>query len=208
MTPAAQLDPAVSVALALQFATPPIVGLVVSSVNRLAFVPVMDIVTLVALVEPLFVNVTDNSADAVLMTTLPKLSVEVDRAIWFTPVPLSGTVCGLPGAVSVKLRLADSAPMTVGVYVTVTAHVAPDASVPPHVPPAGFVVKVKSDAFVPVEAIPEMVMDEPEPTQLPPLHEPLQTLTTPELVCVNVTLPSESDETSTEKMGLDEPEYI
>ena len=45
------------------------------------------------------------------------------------PVPLNVTVCGLPGALSVKVSVPVTAPAAVGVKTTFTVHVPPGASV-------------------------------------------------------------------------------
>lgn len=50
-----------------------------------------------------------------------------------TPVPDSGTVCGLLGALSVKVSVPASDPNTGGVKVTFTVHLAPAARVAPQV---------------------------------------------------------------------------
>jgi hypothetical protein len=50
-----------------------------------------------------------------------------------TPVPDSGTVCGLSGALSVNVRVPVSAPNTVGVKMTFTVHLAAAARIVPHV---------------------------------------------------------------------------
>ncbi len=66
-----------------------------------------------------------------------------------TPVPVSGTDCGLPGALSVKDKLADRAPAAAGVKVTLTVQCAAGASVAAQV----FAEITKSVAFVPVGAM-------------------------------------------------------
>ena len=48
-------------------------------------------------------------------------------------MPVNVTVCGLPGALSRKPRVPDRVPAAVGVNVTATVHVSPDASALPHV---------------------------------------------------------------------------
>ena len=50
-----------------------------------------------------------------------------------TPVPDSGTVCGLLGALSAKVSVPDSVPRFVGVKVILTLHFLLGASVAPHV---------------------------------------------------------------------------
>ena len=61
------------------------------------------------------------------------------------PVPDSATVCGLLGSLSVTLRVAVAAPVTVGVKVTLMPQFAPTASVAPQV-----VVCAKDDADAPL----------------------------------------------------------
>jgi len=51
------------------------------------------------------------------------------RAAWTTPAPENKAVCGLPGALSKTLRVADSFPMIVGVKVTTTVHSCPASNV-------------------------------------------------------------------------------
>ena len=47
------------------------------------------------------------------------------------PVPLNATVCGEPVALSVNVTAAERMPEAVGVKVTLTEQLAPDASVAP-----------------------------------------------------------------------------
>src|ERR1700690_1843674 len=49
----------------------------------------------------------------------------------YFPVPDSATLCGLPGALSVKFRLPVRSPVCVGVKVTLTMQLLPAASVLP-----------------------------------------------------------------------------
>ena len=51
----------------------------------------------------------------------------------YVPVPVSGTVRGLPLALSVTVTVPARAPVAVGVNVTLIMHVAPAASDVPHV---------------------------------------------------------------------------
>src|ERR671930_910466 len=50
------------------------------------------------------------------------------------PVPVSGTVCGLPGALSVRVNAADRVPESVGEKVIETLQLVPAASVRPEQP--------------------------------------------------------------------------
>lgn len=63
-----------------------------------------------------------------------------------SPVPLSGTVCGLFGALSVAVSVAVREPLAVGVNVTFTAQFVPPARLAPQVLPAS----AKSPLFAPV----------------------------------------------------------
>jgi hypothetical protein len=72
------------------------------------------------------------------------------------PVPESATACGLPEAESVKLRLAVRVPEALGLKTSVAVHAPPTESVAPHV----FPEITKSDAFVPITAMPLMVRAE------------------------------------------------
>jgi hypothetical protein len=79
---------------------------------------------------------------------LPKLTLvgenEMPGEPGESPVPLSGTVCGLPAASSATLTVADRAAATVGENVTLIVQFAPAASVEPQ----PFVCE-KSPGFVP-----------------------------------------------------------
>ena len=72
------------------------------------------------------------------------------------PVPVSGTVCGLPGASSATLTLADLAPVAVGLKVTPTPQLDPAFTVPaPNtqaVPVVGAPM-LKSPGLVPVRVM-------------------------------------------------------
>ena len=67
------------------------------------------------------------------------------------PVPVSATDCGLPAALSVKVRLALRAPFAPGVKVTLIVQELPAASV--LLPLGQVLVCAKSEAFVPVRAM-------------------------------------------------------
>jgi len=71
------------------------------------------------------------------------------------PVPLSGTLCGEVGSLSVMLRLADSAACVEGVKVTLIVQAEPAANVEPEL--GQVLVCEKSAAFVPVVAMLLMV---------------------------------------------------
>jgi len=65
------------------------------------------------------------------------------------PVPLSATICGLPKALSLKLRLAVRAAASWGRNVTLSVQEDPAVKVAPHV----FDEMAKSDALVPVMVV-------------------------------------------------------
>ena len=94
----------------------------------------------------------------------------------YLPVPDKATLCGLPGASSVKFRVPVRAPFWVGVKLTLTKQLAPAASVLPH-----FFFEVKeNNAKSPVVAMFEMFSVE-EPvlvtvTFFPPVVLPTRTL--------------------------------
>jgi hypothetical protein len=69
------------------------------------------------------------------------------------PVPVRGTLCGLPGALSANERLALRAPDPAGVNVTLTVQLAETPNVVPQV----FDETTKSEALVPVTVILEIV---------------------------------------------------
>lgn len=74
----------------------------------------------------------------------------------YLPVPDSATLCGLPGALSVKLRLPVRVPVCVGVKFTLTMQLLPAASVLPH-----FLADVnENNAKSPVVAMFEMFKTE------------------------------------------------
>ncbi len=60
------------------------------------------------------------------------------------PVPVRLTVCGLPAALSARLRDTESVPLMLGVNVTLMVQLAPTATLVPHV-----FVCAKSPLFVP-----------------------------------------------------------
>src|SRR6266851_1156733 len=65
---------------------------------------------------------------------------------WPVPVPVIGTVCGLPAALSVRMNVADRAPDVVGENVIDTLQLVPAASVTPEQPSLTW---VKSSGFAP-----------------------------------------------------------
>jgi hypothetical protein len=99
---------------------------------------------------PEFVRVTTWGAVLVPRDTVPKARLAGARfATGVSPVPLKGTFCVLPEALSENVRLALSAPIMLGANVTLAVQLAPAATVEPQV-----FVWLKSGAFVPVMVMP------------------------------------------------------
>src|SRR5713101_4368391 len=70
------------------------------------------------------------------------------------PVPLSGTVCGLPGALSLMVTVADLIPAAEGVKTTARLQLAPGARLPPaREQGAGSGAKAKSAVLGPLKAM-------------------------------------------------------
>jgi hypothetical protein len=116
------------------------------------FVPVKSIVLSVSVALPVFVTVVD-IAPLVTVTAVFGKVIEVGLkpmpATPPAPVPLTGTLCGLPDALSVNTIAEDRAPVEVGLKTTETVHVPPlEATL---AQPVG--VGTKSPAFVPCETI-------------------------------------------------------
>jgi len=125
-----------------------------ASENWPGLVPPSAAPLIVSVVEPPLVRVTTRGALAVLTAWFPNAS-DVGETVTgplLLPLPESGTVCGLPGALLAMLSVAERVPAAVGVKVTVIVHEAPAASVDPQV-----VVRAKSPALVPVMLVPLMV---------------------------------------------------
>src|SRR5512132_4471659 len=125
-----------------------LIGQVFVCPKSAAFVPAMPIELIVSAAVPVFVSVTLWGALEVPTGCWPKprlVGDNVTAGAVATPVPLSVTVWGLPGALSATLRLAARDPAAVGVNVTEIVQLAPAASVLGHA-----FVCAKSPAFVPV----------------------------------------------------------
>src|SRR5438067_12813324 len=86
---------------------------------------------------PVFERVTERAALAVLICWLPKARVVVDKlaigAGGAAPVPERLTLCGLPAAPSVIVRVPARVPRAVGVNVMLMAQPAPASSDVPQV---------------------------------------------------------------------------
>ena len=72
--------------------------------------------------------------------------------MYYVPVPVSATCCGLPPPLSLTETFADRGPVVVGVKVTAMEQLAPAARLVPQLSPSA-----KSPGFVPVIAIPEIL---------------------------------------------------
>lgn len=109
--------------------------------------PMIVILLIVIAVVPTFFIVIVLSA--VLPTvTEPKFRLVAESSA-VVPIPLRGSFCGLPLALSVKVRVALRAPVAVGLNVTVIVQLADAARDAPQVVP----VSGKSPASVPVTAM-------------------------------------------------------
>jgi hypothetical protein len=141
-------------------------GQVEVSAKSAAFAPFTVMPLIVSAAAPLFVRVIVCAELVAPIFWLPKLSevgLSVTAGAETTPVPLRGTLCGLPAALSLILTLALRAPEADGEKVTPIVQLAPAASV---LGDSGqVVVSAKSAAFVPVRltllivnaAVPELV---------------------------------------------------
>jgi hypothetical protein len=117
-----------------------------------ASAPEIAILVIVIAVVPTFLRVTVFAALVVPTFTEPKLRlVGVSSAV--VPVPLSGTCCGLPLALSVTVKFALRAPVADGLNVRLTVQLAAAARELPQV----VAVSGKSAASAPVTAILLMV---------------------------------------------------
>jgi hypothetical protein len=95
-----------------------------------AFAPATAIPVIANGAVPEFVSVAVFAALVVPTVWLAKVRlVGVSVTAGAVPLPVSGTVCGLPPALSVTERLAVRLPVVVGVNVTEMAQLAPAASV-------------------------------------------------------------------------------
>jgi len=157
VTPTAQLELTVN-EFAPNAQAVPVVG--APSVKSPVFVPVSVILVMFSVAVPLFVMVTLAVALVVPVRWLPNgtltgANVTADAV----PVPVRGTVCGLPEALSATLTLADRAPVAAGLNVIPTAQfdpafneLAPNA----HAVPVVGAPRLKSPGLVPVSVMPVM----------------------------------------------------
>jgi len=79
-----------------------------------------------------FVSVTVFAALVTAIATVPKFKL-VGESFAVVPIPLSGTCCGLPVALSVTLSAALRVPLAVALKVTLKVQLAPAASELPQV---------------------------------------------------------------------------
>ena len=93
--------------------------------------PKIEIALMLKVVVPTLVRLTDSAAEDKPTATVPKFKLVAD-SFAAVPVPVSGSVCGLPTAVSVMLRFAVRAPLAVGLNVTVMVQFAFAANKLPH----------------------------------------------------------------------------
>lgn len=154
-TPTLQFEPAFKT-LAPSGQAVPVVG--ATRANCVGFVPVSVMLVMFIDARPVLDTVTLDVALVVLMVWFPNTMFAGARlATGTVPVPVRGTVCGLPVALSATLTLADRAPVAVGLKVTPTAQLNP---APSELAPSGQAVplvgapRLKSPGLVPVRVIP------------------------------------------------------
>ena len=103
---------------------------------------------------PLFVTVTAAAALVAPTNWPPKATLDLDKvAVGPRPVPLSVTLCGLPGELSDMSNAPVRVPGAAGVNVTVGAQLPPGARVP-----QGFVATVKSPVVTSPVIVTEVVV--------------------------------------------------
>jgi hypothetical protein len=93
---------------------------------------VIAIPVIVNVVVPTFVNVTGFAALVTPTVTEPKFKL-VGDSFAVVPIPLRGTFCGLPAALSVTLKAAVRVPEAVGLNLMLIVQLAPAASELPQV---------------------------------------------------------------------------
>ena len=108
-----------------------VMQLLVGSTKSSGFVPVMATAVIFKVPEEAtFVNVTVVGSLVVPTVTLPKLTL-VGLKPANVPVPLSATVCGLPGALSLNDSVPVRSPLIVGLKAMSTVQLAPGTRVLP-----------------------------------------------------------------------------
>jgi hypothetical protein len=95
--------------------------------------PVVEIAMLLS--STLWVLVNGNVFAALVVPTfcLAYVTLSGVKVVGSTPVPYSHSICGLLGALSIKLTVPVTFPNSTGLKVTLTLHVLPAASVAPQV---------------------------------------------------------------------------
>jgi hypothetical protein len=101
-------------------------------VKSVALVPAIVIPEIINEVVARFVSVTVFAALVTPMATAPKFKL-VGDSFAVVPIPLSGTFCGLPAALSVTLKAAVRVPEAVGLNLMLIVQLAPAASELPQV---------------------------------------------------------------------------
>ena len=138
--------------------TPRLCGQLFVSIKSVGFVPVKTIPDIPSEVVPGLDKVTFCGVLAVPAGCAPNVRLEADSVIaGATAVPVNDTVCGLPAALSLRLKLALFVPLDNGAKFIATVQLAADASVPLEgqgLLPAGTIPKLL--APLPVTVIPEM----------------------------------------------------
>ncbi len=139
--------------------------------NSPALAPVSVMPAMLSAAVPVLVNCTFVAVLVVPTFWLKAVLVGARVAAGAVPLPDSGTVCGLPGTLSLTLTLAARAPAAVGAKLTPRAQLLPGAKLLAPVGHAGGVptvgaTKLKSPGFAPVlvmlvmfrVAVPELVI--------------------------------------------------
>ena len=138
--------------------TPRLCGQLFVSIKSVGFVPFKMIPDIPSEVVPGLDKVTFCGELAVPAGWAPNVRLEAESVIAdATAVPVNDTVCGLPAALSLRLRLALFVPLDDGEKFIVTVQLAADASVPLEgqgLLPAGTIPKLL--APLPLTVIPEM----------------------------------------------------
>lgn len=137
---------------------PRLCGQLFVSIKSVGFAPVKRIPDTPSEVLPALDKVTFCGALAVPAGCALNVRLEADSVIaGATAVPVNDIVCGLPDALSLRLKVAVFVPLDTGAKLIVTVQLAEDASVPlagQGLLPAGTIPKLL--APLPVTPIPEM----------------------------------------------------
>lgn len=109
---------------------------VLFSVKSVALAPVMVMPVILKAALPVFESVTTCDPLATSTGSFPKETLEGEAlavGLALAPVPERLTLCGLPVALSVKVRAAVCAPLAAGLKDTLTVQLAPAATLEPQV---------------------------------------------------------------------------